>query len=78
MDFALNDIQQMLQDSASKFVRNEYDFEIRQRFAKSALGFNPENWSLFAGLGWLALPFQESYGGLDRTLVDLMVLQTGW
>lgn len=76
MDFALNDIQQMLQDSAAKFIQNDYDFETRQRFAQCEVGFNPDNWSLFAELGWLALPFAESYGGLDGNALDLMVLQT--
>ncbi len=76
MDFSLNDIQQMLQDSAAKFIQNDYDFETRQRFAQSELGFNPNNWSLFAELGWLALPFSETYGGLDGNALDLMVLQT--
>ena len=76
MDFTLNDIQQMLKDSASKFIQNDYDFERRQHFVKTEMGFNPDNWSLFAELGWLALPFQEAYGGLDGNLVDLIVLQT--
>ncbi|MBV1908445.1 MAG: acyl-CoA dehydrogenase family protein [Kangiellaceae bacterium] len=76
MDFALNDIQQMLQDSAAKFIQSDYGFEKRQHFVGSELGFNPKNWSLFADLGWLALPFSESYGGLEGSIIDLMVLQT--
>jgi len=76
VDFALNDIQQMLQDSAAKFIQNDYDFETRQGFAQCDVGFNPDNWSLFAELGWLALPFAECYGGLDGNILDLMVLQT--
>ncbi|MDR5861225.1 pimeloyl-CoA dehydrogenase small subunit [Halomonas eurihalina] len=75
MDFALNDIQQMLQDSAAKFIQNDYDFETRRRLSESELGYSEENWKLFAELGWLALPFDEEYGGLGGNLTDLMVLQ---
>lgn len=74
MDFAFNDIQQMLEDSASKFVQNDYGFETRQKLAESELGYSNDNWALFAELGWLALPFEEQYGGLDGTPVDIMVL----
>ncbi len=75
MDFSLNDIQQMMQDSAARFVQNEYDFETRRKLVDSELGYSQDNWKLFADLGWLALPIAEAYGGLDGTLVDIMVLQ---
>lgn len=76
MDFSLNEVQKMLQDSASKFIQNDYDFETRQHYSKCEVGFNPDNWGVFAELGWLALPFEEKYGGLDGSLVDLVVLHT--
>lgn len=76
MDFALDDIQQMLQDSASKFIQNDYGFEKRQKLVKSELGYSEENWQLFAELGWLALPFSEELGGMDGGASDLMVLHT--
>lgn len=76
MDFSFNDIQQMLQDSASRFVRNDYDFDSRQKIVHGETGFSEAHWSLFAELGWLALPFPEEFGGMDGSLVDLAVLQT--
>lgn len=76
MDFALNEIQQMLQDSAAKFVQNDYDFESRRRLVESEPGYSEDNWKLFAELGWLALPFDEAHGGLGGSLTDLIVLQT--
>ena len=76
MDFALNDIQQMLKDSAGKFIHNDYDFETRQKHSHSELGYSEDNWQLFAELGWLALPFAEEFGGLDGNATDLMVLMT--
>ncbi len=74
MDFALTDIQEMLKDSASKFINNAYDFDARQKLSTSDTGFSEEHWQLFAELGWLALPFEDQYGGLDGTAVELMVL----
>ncbi|GGO81874.1 acyl-CoA dehydrogenase [Marinobacterium nitratireducens] len=76
MDFALNDIQQMLQDSAAKFIKNDYDFETRRALTESELGYSQSNWQLFAELGWLALPFAEEFGGMGGDLSDLVVLQT--
>ncbi|MES9971795.1 MAG: acyl-CoA dehydrogenase family protein, partial [Candidatus Thiodiazotropha sp.] len=75
MDFSLNDIQQMMQDSAAKYIQHDYGFETRQALANSSLGYSQENWMLFAELGWLALPIEEAYGGLDGDLVDVVVLQ---
>ncbi|WP_218312458.1 acyl-CoA dehydrogenase family protein [Alteromonas antoniana] len=74
MDFALTDIQEMLKDSASKFINNAYDFDARQKLSASDTGYSEEHWQLFAELGWLALPFEDQYGGLDGTAVELMVL----
>jgi alkylation response protein AidB-like acyl-CoA dehydrogenase len=75
MDFSLNDIQQMMQDSAAKYIQNDYRFETRQALANSPLGYSEENWGLFAELGWLAMPIDEAYGGLGGDLIDVMVLQ---
>ncbi|WP_414828883.1 acyl-CoA dehydrogenase family protein [Alteromonas sp. H39] len=74
MDFALTDIQEMLKDSASKFITNTYAFDARQKLSESERGYSEEHWQLFAELGWLALPFEEQYDGLDGTAVELMVL----
>jgi len=75
MDFSLNDIQQMMQDSAAKFIQNDYNFETRRALANSAIGYSEDNWALFAELGWLALPVDEAYGGLGGSLVETVVLQ---
>lgn len=75
MDFSLNDMQQMMQESAARFVRNEYDFESRRNRVASELGYSEKSWSLFAELGWLALPIAQEFGGLGGNLVDCVVLQ---
>ena len=64
----------MLTDSVEKFVGNEYDFESRQAYAASDLGFSAEVWQSFCDLGWTAIPFAESDGGLDGGPVETMLL----
>ncbi|NVK19944.1 MAG: acyl-CoA dehydrogenase family protein [Methylocystaceae bacterium] len=75
MDFSLNDIQEMMRDSASKFIQKEYDFETRRKLSKSEDGFSQKNWELFAELGWLALPIDEDQGGIGGTVLDTIILQ---
>jgi len=75
MDFSLNDIQEMMRESASKFIQKEYDFETRRKLATTELGYNPKNWDLFAELGWLALPIDEDNGGIGGSVLDTMILQ---
>lgn len=76
MNFSLSDIQQMMQDSVSKFIQKDYDFETRQRLVKSDLGYSQDNWKLFAELGWLALPIPTEFGGIGGNLIDTIFLQT--
>ena len=63
MDFSLNDVQMMLDDTVDKFVTNDYDFDTRQKYAGSELGYSADVWKTFADLGWTAVPFSEADGG---------------
>jgi alkylation response protein AidB-like acyl-CoA dehydrogenase len=74
MDFSLNELQEMLANSISKFIDNEYDFDTRQSYAGSERGFSDEVWAMFAELGWTAVPFSEEDGGIGGGPVDVMVL----
>jgi alkylation response protein AidB-like acyl-CoA dehydrogenase len=74
MDFSLNEFQSMLNDSVAKFVGNEYDFATRRASAASASGFSAAVWQSFCDLGWTALPFAESDGGLDGGPIETMLL----
>ena len=74
MDFSLNEIQAMLDDSVEKFIANDYDFETRQKDSGSEQGFSPEVWLTVAELGWTAVPFSEEDGGFGGGPIDLMVL----
>jgi alkylation response protein AidB-like acyl-CoA dehydrogenase len=74
MDFSLNEFQSMLADSVGKFVDNEYSFEKRQANADSDSGFGADTWQNFCELGWTALPFAESDGGIDGGPIETMLL----
>jgi len=73
MDFSYSEEQQMLQDSISKFINTEYDWDSRQAIAKSETGFSADHWQMFAELGWLTVPFKEDDGGFGGSAVDLIV-----
>ena len=64
----------MLQDSISRFVQKDYDFDTRMKLVKSDVGYSKDNWKLFAELGWLMVPFSEADGGLGGSAADLMVV----
>ena len=74
MDFSYTEVQQMLQDQVQKFVQKSYDFETRNKIVASDEGYSKEFWSLFAELGWLAVPFTEEDGGLGGSAGDLIVM----
>jgi len=74
MDFSFSEEQSMLQDSVQRFVQDGYEFESRQKLIRSDEGFSRDNWSSFAELGWLALPFSEDNGGFGGTAVETMIM----
>jgi len=74
VDLSFTEVQTMLIDSIEKFIANDYDFEHRQQYAASDLGYSAEVWQTFADLGWSAVPFAEEDGGFDGGPVELMVM----
>ncbi len=74
MNFNLSEEQNMLKDSVSRFVQNQYDFDTRRKIVDSDEGFSRENWQTFADLGWLSIPFTEAQGGFGGSVLDTMVV----
>ncbi|MEM7217209.1 MAG: acyl-CoA dehydrogenase family protein [Pseudomonadota bacterium] len=74
MDFSFSDEQNLLQESVSKFIIDNYGFDDRQKFAAQDSGFSTANWSQYAELGWLAMPFSEADGGFGGGAVDTMLM----
>jgi alkylation response protein AidB-like acyl-CoA dehydrogenase len=74
MDFSLSEEQTMLADSISRFIKADYTFECRQKFAAGENGYSETMWRTFAELGWTAVPFADQDGGLDGGPVELMLM----
>ena len=74
MDFSYSEEQQMLQDSVSKFIEQDYDWDSRKAIVDSDSGYSAAHWQLFAELGWLTVPFKEEDGGFGGSAVDLIVV----
>lgn len=64
--------QQMLQDTAFRYMEAEYGFRERSRMIAS--GRDDVRWQAYAEMGWLGLCFPEEYGGGDGSMFDLVLL----
>ena len=74
MNFDFTEEQQMVRDSIARFVQDDYDWDTRKSIVASEKGLSPDNWKLFAELGWLSIPFAEEHGGFCGNIVDLSVV----
>lgn len=74
MNFSMNELQRMLQDSAQDFGRGHGDYERRRKLMDSDLGFSEQDWSLMAELGWMSLLLPESQGGIGGGPIETMVV----
>ena len=74
MDLSYTAEQRALTESAARFLKDRYPFDVRRRIEASAEGYSPELWRAFADLGWLGLPFPAIHGGLDGSAVDIALL----
>ena len=74
LDFELSPEQQLLAESADRFLRDQYGFEFRGAVVNSTTGFSREMWLKFAEMGWLGLPFAPANGGFGGTISDVAVL----
>lgn len=56
--------QQMLRDSAERYLRDNYDFNKRRDLIASGEYMSQEHWNAFAEMGWMAMAIREEHGGL--------------
>src|SRR5438477_3066261 len=74
MDFGFNQEQELLRNTARKFLENECTSTfVRERMAEPA-GVTDAFWTKLAEQGWLGLIYPEQYGGAGLGYVDLVVL----
>lgn len=74
MNFTLSEEQQLLQDSARKFLRDNFDIDKRRNRARRGDNLDADMWGRFAELGFLGMPFSEDEGGLGGGVVENMLL----
>lgn len=74
MDFNFTEEQQLLADTARRFVREHYSFEARRDILGSKDGWSRLLWQELAGLGVTALNVPEQHGGLGAGPVDTMLV----
>jgi alkylation response protein AidB-like acyl-CoA dehydrogenase len=75
MDLDFTSEQEILRDSASRFLANECPYSRVKEIEESEDGYVPELWEKMAELGWLGLLFPESYGGYGGEFMDLVIIQ---
>ena len=74
MDFELSNEQQLLKDSVSRLITENYDLKSRQNIIQSANGYSQEMWQQLADLGLLGLSFSSEHGGFDGGPVEQMIV----
>jgi len=55
--------QEMLRDSAQRYLQQQYDYQRREKILRSG-GFSRDVWRAFAEFGWLGAALPEEAGGL--------------
>src|SRR6516165_9587780 len=74
MDIGFTEEQELLRDSARRFLESECTTQfVRQRMADPA-AVTDEFWQKLAEQGWLGIVYPEEVGGSGLGLVDLVVL----
>ncbi len=74
MNFDLSEEQQLIIDSVSRFVTENYNLEQRQSYISEKGGFSKQNWQTMAELGWFGMPFAEADGGFGGDQIDTMLI----
>ncbi|MET0542311.1 MAG: acyl-CoA dehydrogenase family protein [Variovorax sp.] len=72
MNFQISEEHQLLSESLSRMLGDQYTFEQRRVIAASADGWSPGAWRQLAELGVLALGIPEAHGGLGGAAADRM------
>ncbi|UVE17435.1 acyl-CoA/acyl-ACP dehydrogenase [Pseudomonas sp. LS44] len=75
MEFAFNDEQRLIQETAARFLAEVSDSAAVRAAMVSAPGYEPAVWARIAEeMYWPALHIPEQYGGLGLGLVELSIL----
>jgi alkylation response protein AidB-like acyl-CoA dehydrogenase len=74
MDIGFSEEQELLRDTARKFLDGECTTAFVRQMMASEAAVTPQFWQLLAEQGWLGITYSEEDGGSGLGLVDLVVL----
>lgn len=74
MEFAFDEDERILMDSARKLFEKEAPSSRVQGLLNDETGYSQELWIKMAELGWMGLPFHEEYGGYGGSFAQLAIL----
>ena len=74
MDFSLTSDQELIKNTARKFLEKECPKVRVRELMTDKKGYDPETWNQMAELGWMGLALPEEYGGFGGGLADLALI----
>ena len=74
MDFGFSEDQELLRDSARKFLDAECPTTFVRKMMEDDSAHATELWKKAAGLGWMGILIPEEYGGIGGSFLDLVVV----
>ena len=74
VDFTQTDEQQLLRETAAKWLTDKADSERVRELMQTDAGFDEAEWAELAAMGWLALPVPEELGGAGMGWAEVGVL----
>ncbi len=74
MEFGLNEEQTILKNEARRFLKNECPIDFVKEMIEDEKGYSPSLWKKMAELGWMGILFEERYGGIGGTFLDLSII----
>ena len=74
MEFGLNEEQTILKNETKRFLKNECPIDFVKEMIEDEKGYSPSLWEKMAKLGWMGILFEEKYGGVGGTFLDLSII----
>ena len=74
MDFALTEEQQLLAETARRFLEDKMPSERVRELMESEEGYDADLWKEIGALGWQAMAIPEQYGGAGYSAIEQSVL----
>ncbi len=74
MNIQLNEEQKLISESVNKYIVENYLFDKRAKILDGQDSYSKKIWQDFCQLGWLGLPFSDTYGGLGGGAIEIVVL----